>query len=187
MVKAIILLSLCFPNLLICCGDIEKNPGPKYSSLKLCHWNLSGLTAHDSIKISLFQTYIIQNNYDIICLSETFLNSSIQTNDDRISIDVYNLIRADHSSDSKSGGVCICYKEHIPLIKRDDICTLDNYLVTEICSQGEKCFLTCVYRSPSQNHGEFEDFCTKFDLLMSNINNEFPLCSVITGDFNARC
>ena len=32
-----------------------------------------------------------------------------------------------------------------------------------------------------------EDFCTKFYLLMSNINNEFPLCSIITGDFNARC
>ena len=92
MVKVIILLSLCLPNLLLCCGDIEKNPGPKYSSLKFCHWNLNGLTAHDSIKISLLQAYIIQNNYDIICLSETFLNSSIQTNDDRISIDGYNLI-----------------------------------------------------------------------------------------------
>ena len=83
---------LLIPNLLFCCGDIEKNPGPKYSSLKFCHWNLNGLTAHDGIKISLFQAYIIQNNYDIICLSETFLNSSMETNDDRISIDGYNLI-----------------------------------------------------------------------------------------------
>ena len=96
------------------------------------------------------------------------------------------MIRADHSSGSKRGGVCIYYKEHIPLIKRDDICTLDNCLVTEIRSQGEKSFLTCVYRSPSQTQDEFEDFCTKFDLLMSNINAEIPLCSVITGDFNAR-
>ena len=91
-VKVIIFLLLCLPNLLFCCGDIEKNPGPKYSSLKFCHWNLNGLTAHDGIKISLLQAYIIQNNYDIICLSETFLNSSIETNDDRISIDGYNLI-----------------------------------------------------------------------------------------------
>ena len=42
-----------------------------------------------------------------------FLNSSIQTNDDRISIDGYNLIRTDNSSDSKRGGVCIYYKKHI--------------------------------------------------------------------------
>ena len=53
MVKTIILLSLCLPNLLLCCGDIETNPGPKYSSLNFCHCNLNGLTAHDSIKISL--------------------------------------------------------------------------------------------------------------------------------------
>ena len=75
--------------------------------IKVLSLELNGLTAHDSIKISLLQAYIIQNNYDIICLSETFLNSSIQTNDDRISIDGYNLIRADHPSDSKREGVCI--------------------------------------------------------------------------------
>ena len=37
-------------------------------------------------------------------------------------------------------GVCIYYKEHIRLIKRDDICTLDNFLVTEIPSQNEMFF-----------------------------------------------
>ena len=30
-------------------------------------------------------------------------------------------------------------------------------------------------------------FLYKIELLMSNINNEFPLGSIITGDFNARC
>ena len=40
----------------------------------------------------------------------------------------------------KRGGVCIYYKEHIPLIKRDNICTLDNCFVTEIRSQGEHFF-----------------------------------------------
>ena len=35
-------------HLLSCCGDIEENPGPKYSSLTFCQWNLNGLTAHDS-------------------------------------------------------------------------------------------------------------------------------------------
>ena len=32
-----------------------------------------------------------------------------------------------------------------------------------------------------------KNFCLKFDLLLNKINDEFPLCSVITGDFNARC
>ena len=185
--KITIFLFLCTLNLLIQCGDIEANPGPKYSSLQFCHWNLNGITAHHSIKISLLQAYITQRNYDIICLSETFLNSSFQSDDDKIKIDGYNLIRSDHPSDSKRGGVCIYYKEHIPLIKRDDLYTLDNCLVTEIRSQNEKCFFSCIYRSPSQNRDEFENFCLKFDLLLKKINTEFPLCSVIRGDFNAHC
>ena len=177
---------LCITNLLSQCGDIEINPGPRFSSLTFCHWNLNGLTAHDSIKISLLQAYITQHNYDIICLSETFLNSSIHRDDNRIKLDGYNLIRSDHPSDSKRGGVCIYYKEHIPFVKRDDTCTLDNCLVTEIRSQNERCFLTCIYRSLSQNHEEFQNFCAKLDTLLNNINDEFPICSVVTGDFNPR-
>ena len=38
----------------------------------------------------------------------------------------------------KKDGVCIYRKEHILLIRRDDLCTLDNCLVTEIRSQNEK-------------------------------------------------
>ena len=173
-------------NLVLLSGDIEENPGPKYSSLTFCHWNLNGLTAHDSTKISILQAYIAQHNYDIVCLSETFLNSSTQSDDSKITIDGYNLIRSDDPSDSKKGGVCIYYKEHIPLIKRDDINTLENCLVTEIRSQNEKCFLSCIYRSPSQNRDEFENFRTNFDILLNNINDEVPLCSIVTEDFNAR-
>ena len=42
-------------NLLSCCGEREENPGPKYSSLTFCHWNLNGLTAQDSTKILYFK------------------------------------------------------------------------------------------------------------------------------------
>ena len=127
-----IFLFICIVNLLCRCDDIATNPGPKYTFLTFCHWNLNDLTAHDSIKISLLQVYILQHNYDIICLSEAFLNSSIESNDDRISIDGYNLTTSGDPSDSKISGVCIYYKEHNPVIKRDDICTLDNCLVMEI-------------------------------------------------------
>ena len=185
--KTIIFLSLSVSNSLMQCGDTEANPGPKYSSLTFCHWNLNGLTAHDNIKISLLQAYVTQYNCDIICLSETFLNSSIQNDDDRIKIDGYNLIRSDHPSDSKKGGVCIYYKEHMSRIKQDITCTLDNCSVTEIRSQNEKCFLTCSYRSPGQYQDDFENVCTNFDILLSKVNDELPICLIVTSDFNARC
>ena len=93
----------------------------------------------------MIQAYITNQNFDIACLSETFLSSSIQNDNYKLNIGGYNLIRSGHPSDSKKGGVCIYYKEHISLIRRDDLCTLDNCLVTEIQSQFEKCFLTCAY------------------------------------------
>ena len=68
------------------------------------------------------------------------MNSFIQNDNNRIKIDGYNLIRSDHPSDSKKGGVCVYYKAHVPLDKRDDICTLHNCLVMEIRSQNGKCF-----------------------------------------------
>ena len=58
MVKTIIFLSLCISNLLMQCGDIEVNPGPKYSSLIFCHRNLNGLRGHDNTKILLLQAYV---------------------------------------------------------------------------------------------------------------------------------
>ena len=57
----------------------------------------------------------------------------------------------------------------------------------EICSKGEKYFLTCSYCSPSQSHNEFEKFCVSFDLLLNNIDDEFQICSIVTGDFNTCC
>ena len=58
MTKIAIFLLFCLQNLLYRCSDIKANPGPKYSSLTFCHWNLNGLTAHNSIKISLLQVYM---------------------------------------------------------------------------------------------------------------------------------
>ena len=68
------------------------------------------------------------------------------------------------------------------LLLRYENNTLDNCLITEICSQNKK----GIYGSTSQNQGEFENLCTNFDTLLNNINDELPLWSIVTGDFNAR-
>ena len=52
--------------------------------------------------------------------------------DDRINIEGYNLLWADHPSDNKRGGVCMYFKEHIPILRRDNLCNLSEGLVTEI-------------------------------------------------------
>ena len=108
--------------LLILSGDVEQNPGTEKEKphITFCHWNLNGLMAHSFIKVSLLQTLGVTNNYDIICLTETFLDSSIESDDDWISIPGYNLLHADHPSNTKRRGVCIYYKDHLPIIRRND-------------------------------------------------------------------
>ena len=74
--------------LLKLCGDVKQNPGTEKekSHKTFCHWNLNGLMAHNFIEVSLLKTLAITNNYDIICLTEKFLDSSVENDDDRISI-----------------------------------------------------------------------------------------------------
>ena len=150
-------------------------------SYNLLHWNLDGLMAHNFIKVSLLQTLAVTNDYDIICLTESFLDSSIENNDDPKSIPEYNLLRPDHPSNTKRASVCIYYKDHLHIIKRTDLCHLYECLVIELRAGKEKCFFTRLYRSPSQTSDEFEDSFTGLNL--SNINDINPACFVITGDF----
>ena len=75
--------------LLLQSSDIEINPGPKKCSrLNFCHWNLNGIAAHDFVKVTL-EAFIEANNIGIICLPETFLDSTIPFNDERLYIKGY--------------------------------------------------------------------------------------------------
>ena len=49
------------------------------------------------------------------------------------------------------------------------------------------CFLSCPYCSRNENNNDLENFCVDLDLLRSNINQQLPIWSIVTGDFNARC
>ena len=57
--------------------------------------------AHDFVKVPLVKAIIKANNIDIICLSETFLDSTIPRNDERLRVTGYSMIRADHTSNTK--------------------------------------------------------------------------------------
>ena len=122
-----------------------------------------------------------------MCLCETFLDSSMPNDDHRINMAGYSFLRAYHPSNTKKGGVCIHYKDFLPLIKKDDITDLKECLVTEIIVDNGKYFFTCLYRPPSQNCDQFSDFCKDFSILLNNINDHRPSCSVIVVDFNAKC
>ena len=119
----------------------------------------------------------------IICLSEACLDSS--TPDSLLEIDRYILVCADHPNNIKRGGVCIYYKESLP-IRCISLPYLKEALLLEMTYNNKKVIVSVIYRSPSQNNSESDLFLSNFGKLLSNINERKPFLSVITGDFNAR-
>ena len=132
-------------------GDIELNPGPRKSkenNLSVCHWNLNSITAHNFSKLTQLKAYISTYKYDFICLSETYLDSSTPNN--LIDIEGYNLVRADHPDDTKRGGVCIYYKESLP-VKIINLPYFKEALLLEMSYNKNKVIVSVIYHSPSQN------------------------------------
>ena len=87
-------------------SDVELNPGPKPSSgqkFSVCHWNLKSIPTHNFSKISLLSAYNSLHMFDIICLSETYLYSTILPQDPNLEMQGYTLIRVDHYQMSHEG------------------------------------------------------------------------------------
>ena len=67
-------------------GDVETNPGLKksHSCFSCCHWNVNSLIAHNKLKVSLLEAYNTVHKYDFICISETYFDSSVESEDDNL-------------------------------------------------------------------------------------------------------
>ena len=93
---------------LIRSGNANENPGPNDRHLKFFHWILDSLTAINNTKVSLIEAYNSVFNYDLIAVSGTRLNQSIDNEDIRIEGFSSDIFRSDHPSNSRlPGGVCI--------------------------------------------------------------------------------
>ena len=166
-------------------GDIELSPGPKPNSRKsfsICHWNLNSITSHNFIKVSLLTACNSIHKFDIICLSETYLNSETLSNNENLNISGYNLIRADHLSNTECGGVCIYFKESLPL-RLYNVSYLNECICFEIMISNKLCNFISLYRPPSQSSDEFENFVCNLDLTLEALTQKNPFLTVIIGDF----
>ena len=72
----------------------------------------------------LIEAFITAQNFDVVCLSETVLDSRTDISGTRRNLNDYRLLRADRPSNIKRGYVCTYYKDYLPLIKRTDLSNL---------------------------------------------------------------
>ena len=136
--------------LILLSADVELNPGPKRASsnnISIWHWNLNSISPRNYTKLFLLKPYIAIHKFDIIYLSKTYLDSGTTSDDE-------NLINSDHLSNNKRSGVCIYYKNFLPL-RVLSVQYLQEYTNFELNIGCKICNFVSLYRSPSQTQDEF--------------------------------
>ena len=101
---------LVFINLILLCGDIEENPGPKTKpndNIFVYHWNVNSIPSHNFQKIAVHESFVAMHIFDIICISEIFLNNTYEDND--LNLNGHSFLRADHPNSAKRGGFCVFF------------------------------------------------------------------------------
>ena len=169
-------------------GDIEMNLEPKPNpchSFSICHWNLNSLIAHNYLKVSLLRAYVAIRKFHVVCLSETYLDSSNLSDDDNFNLPGYNVVRADHPSNTKKGGVCIYFKNSLPL-KVLDIQLLQECINFEIKIANKTYNFISLYRSPSQSRDGFEYLTDNIELNLASIPLRNPYLIVVFNGFNVQ-
>ena len=170
------------------CGDVEENRGPKLSSnqiFSIFHWNLKSVFAHNHTKLSLLRVYLSAHKFDVIFLSETYLDFDTSHENANLEIVDYTLIRAYHPSNIKRGGACLYYR-HALSFRLLNIQPLEKCIHFEIPFAGKVSNLMSLYHSPSQSHDVFETFADNLELNLDTIANKNPYLTIILGAFNAK-
>ena len=99
--------------LILLSGHVEINPGPRrntHETFSICHWNLNSVLAYNYNKLFLLRAYIAVHKFDVTCLSQTYLDSTVASDDENLEI-----VRSEYHANTKLGGVCSYYKTCLPL------------------------------------------------------------------------
>ena len=101
---------------------------------------------HNFAKLSLSRAHVNVHKFDIICLSETYLLSSVD--DESWQISEYDLIRSDHPSNKMRGGIWIYYENFLPL-RVAGVRLLEECIAFGLITSNKLCSFVVLYRSPS--------------------------------------
>ena len=158
--------------LLILSNDVELNPGPKKA-------------AQNFVKLSQLEAYNILHSYDLICLSETWLDSTASTDSNDLFLNCYNLHRVDDPDNVKKGGVCVYDKQ--TLADQFLQIKLDQCIVSEVTFKNKKKgHVISLYKSPSHIPDQLDNFLQLYEELLQDIFKLKSSFILFTGDFNCR-
>ncbi|XP_044576250.1 uncharacterized protein LOC123259682 [Cotesia glomerata] len=157
---------------------LSQSLSTRLSNLKVCHVNAQSL--RNEFHFEIFKEYFRNHNYDIIAVSETWLNRLIP--DNMVSLPHHTLYRHDHHLRS-GGGVSLYVRNNI---KAKYVASSVNseekhpeYLFVEILSSSQqKILVGVVYKPP--NIGHLDDLEEEMENIMVPFNN-----IIIVGHLNS--
>ena len=123
------------------------------------------------------------HKFDIIYLSETYLNSSVD--DKSLSIYINYLISSYRSSNKTRDCICIYYKNFLPL-KVTGVRRLEECIAFDLIIRKKVCSFIALYRSPSQSQDDFATFSHNIEMTLDLVSKENPFLAVVLGDFNTK-
>ena len=108
---------------------------------------------------------------------ETMLSGNISNEEIFINGFSPDPFRNDKASNIRNGGVCLFYKESLPIKERCDL---------EIKFNRKKIFIVLSHCHPNMSNNEFAEFTNLLENIDDSIRKENPTVSILCGDFNAR-
>ena len=151
-VKNIMFYIFILQLLLFISGTIELNPGPiltKKSMMSFAVWNLDSLPARNYARIPLIESFQASYDFDIFGICESSLNNDIKNENIFIEGFCADPFSADKPVGIRNGGVCLYYKEDLPIIERCDLETLPETIVAEVKLNKDKIFFVLSYCHPA--------------------------------------
>jgi len=141
-------------------------------NLSLLHLNIRSLRNNVDIVEAEF------SDYDILCFTESHLNTDISNND--ITIDSHSKIHRNDRLTQYGGGIIIYTENNIQTVCRSDLETEDiEIVILEVNIPNNKILLCCLYRPPNST----VDYWKKLNNVLDNISNlNFNI--IITGELN---
>ena len=76
-------------------GDVEISQGLRHNSgesFSICHWKLNSASVYNYKKLFSLKAHITFHKFDIICFSDTFLDSSVAPDDGNLEISDYSFV-----------------------------------------------------------------------------------------------
>ena len=145
------------------------------------YWNLNSICAHNFTKFSLLRAYVSLHKFDITVCQRHILVPV----DKGLEISRYYLISSAHLSNKKRGGICIYYKNFLPL-KVIGVRLLAECIAFDLIISSKLCSFVALYRSPSQSQEDFALFPDNFKMTLDLDSKKKPFLLVALGDFKAK-